>query len=275
MSSGMKSGWNLSVQTTARRAPDTEEAADRQQKQLFMRRCGPGEKSSSPGCATRLAWEQLKDSAPGLMTGRCCEVPLWEWWLTGLQIMFTQSLSLVPSTPCSLFMWLLCPIQTEKSELMWVWVTRRFSVLGFARFPQAWVQTVQGLIELLHLSLEANNLRDQYEWNRIKRPTNTKIQPWQEATSPNEPSCWCLWGFWFRFLCSFVQVLSLPLRLDLAEIQRCFVFVTSSTLTPDIQSKNKKPSRAASHACSCHSNGDGSWPARTNHTGMDLAQVRN
>lgn len=72
----------------------------------------------------------------------------------------------------------------------------------------------------------------------------------------------------------FVSFLSAPLRLDLGEIQWCFVFVTSSTLTPDVQSKNKKSSRAASHVCSCHSNCDGSWPARTHHTGMESAQVR-
>lgn len=90
---------------TAGSAPDTEEAADRQQKQLFMRRCGPGGKKALLQ-VVQLGWhETVEGSTVGMTADRPANHVHTVTFFGPINTLFS-------------FMWLLCPIQTEKSELM-------------------------------------------------------------------------------------------------------------------------------------------------------------
>lgn len=239
-SSGMKNGWNLSVrrQTKARRAPDTKEAADRQQKQLFTRRCGPGEKCS---CATWLAWDSWRIAPP----------PPPGWWQDaavrfhcgndGWQACKSCSHShLLWSHQHPVLFYVAALSNPNREEWTHVSLTDQeiFCVgVCFQLFPG------ECLLSESEISTGVTTNGSRADWivvfiscskqparsirmKRVKHPTNTaKFSHGKKQQALLNALVAVSEVFGFVSFVPFVQVLSVPLRLDLAETQRCFVFV--------------------------------------------------
>lgn len=258
-SSGMKNGRNLSVrrQTKARRAPDTKEAAVRQQKQLFMRGCGPGEKNALPQVVQRGWQETVEGSSP--------PPPPPGWWQDAAVRFHCGNDGWQACKSCSYSHLLWShqhPVLFDVAALSnpnreeWTHVSlsdQEIFCVGvcFQLFPgtcllsesevSAGVTTSGSRADWIVVFISRSK---QPAWSirmkRVKRPTNTaKFSHGKKQQALMNALVAVCEVFGFVSFVPFVQVLSVPLRLDLAETQRCFVFVTSSTLTPDIQSKNK------------------------------------